>query len=62
MLVSSLATFWTRLPLRDLGGLAATLAMCHALPAARAGDFASFMGPIGDTVEVMLERCFRGGL
>jgi hypothetical protein len=62
MLVSSLATFWTRLPLRDLGELAATLTMCHVLPAARAWDFASFIGLIGDAAEVMLERRFRGGL
>jgi hypothetical protein len=58
MLLSSLATFDIRLPLRDL---LATLATCHALPAARAGDLASFIELTGDAEEVMLERRFREG-
>jgi hypothetical protein len=58
--VSSLATLV--LPLRDLlGELAATLAMCHALLAARAGDLATFMALTGDAEVVMLERRFRVG-
>jgi hypothetical protein len=60
MLVSVLATL--RLPLRVLPGeLAAMLAICHALPAARAGDLASFIELTGDAADVMLERRFREG-